>query len=190
MLALTADEEGGDFNGVDWLREEPPRADRRRVRAQRGRRRRTCGSGKLPRPTVQASEKVYQDFRLEVEEPRRPQLAAAFRTTRSTTWPRRSRGSATDFPVQLNEVTRGLSSSARRRRSEPTSAADMRAVAAADAAIRPRRRAVGKPPSTTRMLRTTCVATRLEGGHANNALPQLATANVNCRILPGERRSR
>ena len=35
------------------------------------------------------------------------------------------------------------------------------------------------------MMRTTCVATRLRGGHANNALPQLATANVNCRILPG-----
>lgn len=35
------------------------------------------------------------------------------------------------------------------------------------------------------MMRTTCVATRLSGGHANNALPQLATANVNCRILPG-----
>src|SRR5262249_29720976 len=36
------------------------------------------------------------------------------------------------------------------------------------------------------LMRTTCVATRLEGGHANNALPQLAAANVNCRILPGE----
>jgi acetylornithine deacetylase/succinyl-diaminopimelate desuccinylase-like protein len=36
------------------------------------------------------------------------------------------------------------------------------------------------------MLRTTCVATLLEGGHANNALPQRAAANVNCRIFPGE----
>jgi acetylornithine deacetylase/succinyl-diaminopimelate desuccinylase-like protein len=36
------------------------------------------------------------------------------------------------------------------------------------------------------LMRTTCVATRLDGGHANNALPQLAAANVNCRILPGE----
>ncbi len=38
-------------------------------------------------------------------------------------------------------------------------------------------------------LRTTCVATQLEGGHAKNALPQLAAANVNCRVLPEEKRS-
>ena len=40
-------------------------------------------------------------------------------------------------------------------------------------------------PADNAVMRTNCVATRLEGGHANNALPQRAQANVNCRILPG-----
>src|SRR6195256_87865 len=44
---------------------------------------------------------------------------------------------------------------------------------------------LSKDPLDNSMMRTTCVATRLSGGHANNALPQLATANVNCRVLPG-----
>src|SRR5205085_6784790 len=43
-----------------------------------------------------------------------------------------------------------------------------------------------RDPRYNSMLRTTCVATRLAGGHANNALPQTANANVNCRMLPGD----
>ena len=69
---------------------------------------------------------------------------------------------------------------------DPKVAADMRAVAQADAGSRRRGAAVASQvPYCNSMMRTTCVATRLAGGHANNALPQLATANVNCRILPG-----
>src|SRR5438552_13685327 len=45
---------------------------------------------------------------------------------------------------------------------------------------------LSKSPFDNALLRTTCVATRLEGGHANNALPQTARAVVNCRVLPGE----
>ena len=91
-----------------------------------------------------------------------------------------------EFPVELNEVTRGYFERSAER---PDRSEDGRRHArgrAADARISRRRRGCRRRSrTTTRMMRTTCVATRLLGGHANNALPQLASANVNCRILPG-----
>jgi acetylornithine deacetylase/succinyl-diaminopimelate desuccinylase-like protein len=60
-------------------------------------------------------------------------------------------------------------------------AADLAQVAAGDEAAMRRVAAASAPMNAT--MRTTCVATQLEGGHAANALPQLAVANVNCRIL-------
>src|SRR5207253_8837787 len=89
-----------------------------------------------------------------------------------------------DFPVKLNETTRvWFERSAATE--EAQSAADMKAVAAgrADAA------AIGRLSAKANynaQLRTTCVATMLDGGHASNALPQSARATVNCRVLPGE----
>jgi acetylornithine deacetylase/succinyl-diaminopimelate desuccinylase-like protein len=91
---------------------------------------------------------------------------------------------AFEFPVRLNETTRayfqGLAAITSGQEGQ-----DMRAIAAgtADAAAVVR---LSARPSYNAQLRTTCVATRLEGGHADNALPQLARAMVNCRILPGE----
>jgi acetylornithine deacetylase/succinyl-diaminopimelate desuccinylase-like protein len=66
---------------------------------------------------------------------------------------------------------------------EGTTAGDMKAVATGDAAAAAR---LSELPNYNAMLRTTCVATRLEGGHADNALPQLARATVNCRVLPND----
>jgi acetylornithine deacetylase/succinyl-diaminopimelate desuccinylase-like protein len=86
------------------------------------------------------------------------------------------------FPVALNPVTRAFfEQTARVER--PEMAAAMRAVVAnpADTAAAA---VVSRDPRYAAMLRTTCVATRLSGGHANNALPQTATANVNCRVVP------
>ena len=68
---------------------------------------------------------------------------------------------------------------------DPKMAADMRAVARATPDLAAAARLSAVLPYWNSMMRTTCVATRLAGGHAQNALPQLATANVNCRILPG-----
>jgi len=86
----------------------------------------------------------------------------------------------------LNEVTRGISGRASVQ-SDPKLAAEMRAVARPTPGSRGRGAAVGVLPYYNAQMRTTCVATRLFGGHAQNALPQLATANVNCRILPAYR---
>ena len=93
ILALTADEEGGNFNGVDWL----VKNHRNLIDAEFAINEGGGGSmrkGKYLTNEVQASEKVFQDFRLEVDEPRRPQLAAGARTTRSTTSPTGWRGLA------------------------------------------------------------------------------------------------
>ena len=87
------------------------------------------------------------------------------------------------FPFELNEVTR-LYFERRAALEAGQTAADMRAILSTppgeDAVAR-----LSRDARYNSTMRTTCVATRLGGGHANNALPQLAQANVNCRILPG-----
>jgi acetylornithine deacetylase/succinyl-diaminopimelate desuccinylase-like protein len=96
-----------------------------------------------------------------------------------------SRLGAYQFPMRLNEITRAYF--ARAAAAEPdTIAARMRMVGESGDTAAMRRLAAGSAWFNA-VLRTTCVATRLEGGHANNALPQTATANVNCRLLPDER---
>src|SRR6185295_17936699 len=89
------------------------------------------------------------------------------------------------FPVRLNEITRTYFSRSADVQSDPKVAADMRAVARATPDLAAAARLAAAVPYWNSMMRTTCVATQLAGGHAPNALPQLASANVNCRILPG-----
>src|SRR5262249_25643780 len=92
--------------------------------------------------------------------------------------------SAYDFPVSLNETTHGYFKQTAALE-PPATGADFRAVTGPDKA--PAQAAAKRMSNSAyfnALLRTTCVATRLEGGHANNALPQTAAANVNCRMLP------
>ncbi len=184
ILALTADEEGGTSNGVDWLLKN----HRDLIDAEYAINEGGGGiirKGKYMTNEVQASEKVYDDFQLEVTNPGGHSsmpikdnaiyhLSAAL-----------SRLAAYDFPVELNEVTRTYFQRSAGVEADPKIAADMRAVAGAtpDPAAAARLSKVSAYYNA--MMRTTCVATRLEGGHANNALPQLARAIVNCRLLPG-----
>lgn len=183
VLALTADEEGGDHNGVDWLLKNHPQL----VDVAYGLNEGGGGQSKAGRKIanrVQASEKVYVDYTLEVthagghsSQPQAEnpiyQLAAALSGIEKY-----------KFPVKLNEVTRAYFERMATIEQGPL-AADFKAVTAAapNADAIKRLEAV---PLYNAMLRTTCVATMLNGGHAFNALPQRATANVNCRILPGE----
>jgi acetylornithine deacetylase/succinyl-diaminopimelate desuccinylase-like protein len=182
VLALTADEETGPDNGVEFLlREHRDLVDAALVINEGGGGR--ISDGRYLVHGVQAAEKLYRDFRLEVQNkgghsslPRPDnaiyQLAAALgRLERHT------------FPVELNPVTRSWLEKVAAVESRET-AADMRALARnpkdAQAAAR-----LSQTPAFGASLRTTCVATRIEGGHANNALPQQAAATINCRILPG-----
>jgi acetylornithine deacetylase/succinyl-diaminopimelate desuccinylase-like protein len=183
IVALTADEEGGDANGVDWLL----RTHRELVEA--GYCLNEGGGGQIQSGvrvanTVQASEKVYQTFSLEVRDrgghSSLPSAEnAIYRLAEGLTRLSRFR-----FPLRLNEVTRAFFS----RRSgveKGQEATDMKAILAEppDPAAAGR---LSERPYYNALLHTTCVATRLEGGHAENALPQTARAIVNCRMLPDE----
>jgi acetylornithine deacetylase/succinyl-diaminopimelate desuccinylase-like protein len=181
ILALTADEEGGDANGVDYLIEH----HRDLIDAAYALNEGGGGSLRDGKPflnSVQAAEKVYADFTLTARNrgghssvPRPDnaiyQLADAL-----------ARVAHYQFPVQLNEVSRTFFERTAALET-PETAAAMRAIVAnpGDSAATA---VLARDPRYNSMLRTTCVATRLSGGHAYNALPQTATANVNCRIVP------
>jgi acetylornithine deacetylase/succinyl-diaminopimelate desuccinylase-like protein len=185
ILALTADEEGGDDNGVQWLlANRRPLVEAAYVINGDG------GDplmrdGQVYARNVQASEKVYMDLRLEVRNPGGHSSLpvrdnAIYRLSAALT-----RVGAYEFPMRLNEVTRAYFTRAAAAAPD-TLAARMRMIGEAGDTTAMRRVAAASPWFNA-VLRTTCVATRLEGGHADNALPQLAAANINCRMLPDER---
>lgn len=183
ILALTSDEEGGDFNGVSWLLEK----HRQLIDAE------YCintdggdfqlKNGKPLLASIQTSEKIYADFQLQV---RNKGGHSSLPVPDNAIYHLASglvRLSKYQFPVQLNETTRTffermaiidrgpLSKEMEGAAKNPP---DRAAIALLSAS-----------PYYNALLRTTCVATRLDAGHANNALPQDARAIVNCRILPG-----
>ncbi|NUQ21531.1 MAG: M20/M25/M40 family metallo-hydrolase [Gemmatimonadaceae bacterium] len=182
ILALTADEEGGDANGVEWLvTTHKPLIDAAYALNEGG-----GGSLDGDRPllnSIQAAEKVPVNFSLTTTNPGghssvpRPdnaiyELAAGL-----------TKLAQFQFPVALNEVTRPFFERTASVEPRAEMAAAMRALSAnpndSSAAA-----TLSKDPRYASMLRTSCVATRLSGGHAYNALPQTASANVNCRIVP------
>lgn len=183
ILALTADEEGGKTNGVDWLiKNHRELVDAEFVLNH-------DGGGVLmdhDKPVmmeVDATEKLYADYQLTVTNPGGHSslpvpdnaiyhLAAGL-----------DRLAQYQFPFELNNVTRAyyekMAQIANGQRQQDIKAMlqtppDMQAVAR-----------LSQDPIDNSTTHTTCVATRLNAGHANNALPQRAQANVNCRILPG-----
>jgi acetylornithine deacetylase/succinyl-diaminopimelate desuccinylase-like protein len=183
IVALTADEEGGAFNGVQWLLAKHRDLIDAELALNEGGES-VLKNGKFLLNAIQPSEKIYQSFRLEVRNAgghsSRPVKDNAIYHLASGL----TRLSDYEFPVRLNEVTveyykrmAGLF--------DGQAAADMKAIAKnpPDRAALAR---LSKASYDNAMLRTTCVATRLEGGHADNALPQMARAVVNCRIIPGD----
>jgi len=142
--------------------------------------------GKPIRNSVQTSEKVSLSYLLEVKNkgghssvPSRDN--AIYHLAEGLV-----RLSKFSFPLNLNETTRAYFDRAAQFEGDQT-AADMRAALSdkPDPAAMSFTRLAANPVYNAQ-LRTTCVATMLQGGHAVNALPQLATAKVNCRIMPGE----
>ncbi|MGB6605725.1 MAG: M20/M25/M40 family metallo-hydrolase [Steroidobacteraceae bacterium] len=183
ILALTADEEGGCCNGVSWLIKNHRELVNAEFVLNHDGFSITSDLG-VPRAfELGATEKVYADFQLSTTNPGghsslpRPDNAI-YELAHGL-----DRIEKYAFPFELNNVTRTyfermaqLSSGER--------AADMRAILRSppDPAAIAR---LSRDPTVGSLLRTTCVATRLAGGHANNALPQSAEAVINCRILPG-----
>jgi len=177
ILALTADEEGGTDNGVDWLL----RNHRDLVDAEFALNPDSGGvdadAGKAVAMGVEATEKLYADFELLATDPGgHSSLPHAdnpiYELSRSL-----DRLQASQFPVELNPVTRAWLEHMQKIEDGQRSR-DIKAVLATppDGDALARLSADARYNST---LRTTCVATRVEAGHANNALPQRATAIVN-----------
>jgi acetylornithine deacetylase/succinyl-diaminopimelate desuccinylase-like protein len=186
ILALTADEEGGQFNGVDWLlRNHRDLIDAEFVLNADGGGVDT-ENGKPVIVSMDATEKLYADFELTVSSPGGHSSLPVPDNAIYHLVGGLARLERYQFPFELNPVTRTYFE---RMASVETGqkAADMRAVLKTppdpDAIAR-----LSEDPLQNATMRTTCVATRLDAGHANNALPQTARANVNCRILPGHSR--
>src|SRR5436190_4931839 len=128
ILALTADEEGGTFNGVDWLVKNHRELIDAEFAINEG------GGGTMRKSKyltneVQASEKVFQDFRLDVTNPGGHSSLPVKDNAIYHLSEGLARLSKFEFPVQLNEVTRGYFEKSASVQSDPKTAADMRAVA-------------------------------------------------------------
>lgn len=183
IVALTADEEGGRFNGASWLLKN----HRELVDAEFGLNEGGGGRERNGKPVyngVQASEKMSLSFQLEVKNKGGHSSLPAKDNAIYHLAGGLDRLSKFDLPVNLNEVTRAYFERIAGVETGKT-AADMKSLLQPT----PDPAAVSRLSNTAfynAMMRTTCVATRLEGGHANNALPQTARAVVNCRILPQE----
>jgi len=184
ILALTADEEGGNFNGVKWLLAN----HRDLIDAEYAINEGGGGvmrKGKYLTNEVQAAEKVYQNIRLEVRNSGGHSSMPIKDNAIYHLSAGLSRLAAFDFPVELNEITRTYFERSAPAQADAQTRADMIAVSKTPTDLAAAARLSAQSPYFNSIMRTTCVATRLEGGHALNALPQLAAANVNCRILPG-----
>ncbi len=183
IVALTADEEGGPANGVEWLlanRRELIEAEYALNEGGGGRVR----DGARLSNDVQASEKKVQNFRLEVTNPGGHSSVPVKDNAITHLGDALVKLGAFDFPIRLNEVTRAYFRRSAAIVPAPIAAAMTSIVA--NPADQAAARVLAADPRYNSQLRTTCVATMLEGGHATNALPQRARANVNCRILPDE----
>ena len=186
ILALTADEEGGQSNGVNWLiKNHRELIDAEFVLNSDGGGVDTT-NGKPLIVSMDASEKLYADFQLAVTNPGGHSSLPTPDNAIYHLADALARLERFQFPVELNEITRTYFQRMATVESGQT-AADMRAILnrPPDAGALAR---LSADPLQNATLRTTCVATRLDAGHANNALPQTAHANVNCRILPGHTR--
>ncbi len=183
ILALTADEEGGCCNGPAWLLKNHRdlidaqfviNTDGWSVNSIKG----------VPQVfRLGATEKVYADYQLSVtnkgghsSEPRADN--AIYQLSRALLNVSKYR-----FPFELNNISRAYYERVAEQASPPR-AADIRGILKTPPDPAALERLSNQPPDNA-VIRTNCVATRLAGGHANNALPQRAEANINCRILPG-----
>jgi acetylornithine deacetylase/succinyl-diaminopimelate desuccinylase-like protein len=185
IVALTDDEESGDANGVRWLLAN----NRELIDAE------YCinpdAGGGITKDgreiimTIQTSEKVYADFTFETHNKGGHSSLpvkdnAIYRMAEALVKLNRY-----DFPLDLNETTRMFFERSSQIETGKVKE-DMRAVAAGQADTAAAERLAGSNPHYNSQMRTTCVATMINGGHANNALPQTVTLNVNCRLMPDD----
>jgi acetylornithine deacetylase/succinyl-diaminopimelate desuccinylase-like protein len=183
-MALTCGEETTyAFNGAQWLAQNRPDLIAAEFALNEGGGGDTDGHGKLLLQEMQVGEKAAQNYKLETTNPGGHssipvpdnaiyELAADI-----------GRIAAFEFPLEMTDTTRAFFAKTGASRSDAMGKAMV--ALSANPADKAAEAIVNTDRTYHSMLRTTCVATLLEGGHANNALPQHAAANINCRIFPG-----
>jgi acetylornithine deacetylase/succinyl-diaminopimelate desuccinylase-like protein len=183
ILALTADEEGGSSNGVDWLLKNHRDLVDAAFALNPDSGGVTTVKGKPLNVDVEANEKLYADFELNATNAGGHSSLPVPDNAIYHIADALGRLERAPFPFELNPITRSYFEKRAALESGET-ASDMKAILKTP----PDQQALARLSKDARfnsLLRTTCVATRLNAGHANNALPQEARAIVNCRILPG-----
>ncbi len=181
IVALTADEEGGGpYNGVDWLIKN----HRELINAEFALNEGGWGEsldGKKLSNDLQISEKYVLNFRFEVRNKGgHSSIPVADNAIYHLAFAL-AHLSAYGFPLKTNEVTAAYFEQMSKIDAGAVKEDLAKAAAGSQEAMQ---KVAAAAPAWNATLRTTCVATQLEGGHAMNALPQLAAANVNCRVLP------
>jgi acetylornithine deacetylase/succinyl-diaminopimelate desuccinylase-like protein len=185
IVALTEDEEGGNANGIQWLLAN----HRELINAE------YCinpdGGGGIIKDgreiimTIQTSEKVYADFTLETHNKGGHSSLPVKNNAIYKMAEALIRLSGYDFPINLNETSRMFFERSAQIETGQVKA-DMIAVSALSVDTAAANRLAKSYPQYNSQMRTTCVATMISGGHANNALPQTVTSNINCRLLPDD----
>lgn len=183
-LALTCGEEtSGAFNGAEWLTKNRRDLIDAEFALNEGGGGRSDGKGKLLVQSIQVGEKAYQDFTLTTTNPgghsSQPVRENAIYAMADAVAKIRD----FEFPLEFNDTTRAFFAKAALMRKDETGAA--MAALAANPADKAAEAVVNRDKMLHSMLRTTCVATLIGGGHALNALPQNVTTNINCRMFPG-----
>ncbi len=184
LIAVFSADEETDGNSIQWLlKNHRPLIDAEyALNADAGNV--NLEGGKALTNTLQASEKVFADFKIEATNPGGHSSVPRADNAIYDLSIALASLSKFQFPVRLNEVSRAYF-----RQSAAAQPADIAALMTA-VATNPDGPATAqlaaRNPYWNSVLRTTCVATLLSGGHADNALPQRATATVNCRMLPDD----
>jgi acetylornithine deacetylase/succinyl-diaminopimelate desuccinylase-like protein len=180
IVALTADEEGGGpYSGVEWLiKNHKDWIDAEFALNEGGYG--ELSHGKRISNDLEVSEKYVINFRLEVRNKGGHSSMPVADNAIYHLAGALDRLGKFGFPLKTNEVTRAFFAAMAKVESNP----DLALVAQGDRAAM--QRVAAASPVWNATLRTTCVATQVEAGHAKNALPQLAGANVNCRIMPDD----
>ncbi|HZF18058.1 MAG TPA: M20/M25/M40 family metallo-hydrolase [Steroidobacteraceae bacterium] len=183
IAAFTAGEESGLDNGVDWLTKHHMELIEAEFALNHDGPSLYAVKGKPAYLEIDASEKVYADFQLSVANPGGHSSVPTSDNAIYHLALALNRLAAYEFPFELNAVTRAYYESMAKSE-QGDRAANIRGMLASSPDPEAIKR-LSRDSIDHATTHTTCVATRLEGGHANNALPQMARAVVNCRILPG-----
>lgn len=189
VVVLTADEESGGTYGIKWLIENKRELiENAEFAINEGAGARLV-EGKLEYIAMQSAEKMYQTFTVSAEGPGGHSSVpkadnAIYRLSKAL-----NRLGGFQFPARLTKTTKAyFAALAKDKKNKMSRYAKMlvkskRRNKLPKSAIRK----LAQSPKMNAMLRTTCVATMLEAGQRENALPQSARAKVNCRVLPGEK---